>query len=114
MRFFTAALAATTMTATLMATPVLAQDGGYVGIAMPTQSSRAWISDGNSMVEQFEAAGYTTDLQYAEDDIPNQLAQIENMIVRGVDALVIASIDGTTLTSALETAAARGHPGDRL
>ena len=47
------------------------------------------------MVEQFEAAGYDTDLQYAEDDIPNQLAQIENMIVKGVDALVIAAIDGT-------------------
>jgi putative multiple sugar transport system substrate-binding protein len=110
MRFFTAALAATAMTATLMATPAFAQNGGYVGIAMPTQSSARWISDGNSMVEQFEAAGYTTDLQYAEDDIPNQLAQIENMIVRGVDALVIASIDGTTLTNALETAAAEGIP----
>ena len=44
---------------------------GKVGIAMPTQSSSRWISDGNSMVEQFEAAGYSTILQYAEDDIPN-------------------------------------------
>nr|WP_246018226.1 multiple monosaccharide ABC transporter substrate-binding protein [Pelagibacterium montanilacus] len=90
--------------------PVAAQDAGTVGIAMPTQSSARWISDGQSMVEQFEAAGYATDLQYAEDDIPNQLAQIENMIVRGVDALVIASIDGTTLTNALESAAAEGIP----
>lgn len=62
------------------------------------------------MVEQFRAAGYETDLQYAEDNIPNQLSQIENMIVRGVNALVIASIDGTTLTGALETAAAEGIP----
>ena len=53
---------------------------GTVGIAMPTKSSARWISDGNSMVEQFKEAGYETDLQYAEDDIPNQLAQIENMI----------------------------------
>jgi putative multiple sugar transport system substrate-binding protein len=110
MRFFMAALAATAMTASLMATPVFAQDKGTIGIAMPTQSSARWISDGHSMVEQFEEAGYSADLQYAEDDIPNQLAQIENMIVRGVDALVIASIDGTTLTGALETAAAEGIP----
>ncbi|MEM1398568.1 MAG: substrate-binding domain-containing protein, partial [Pseudomonadota bacterium] len=75
-----------------------------VGIAMPTQSSSRWISDGNSMVEQFEAAGYETILQYAEDDIPNQLAQIENMITNGVDVLVIAAIDGTTLSNALENA----------
>jgi putative multiple sugar transport system substrate-binding protein len=83
---------------------------GLVGIAMPTKSSARWISDGNSMVEQFEAAGYDTDLQYAEDDIPNQLAQIENMITKGVDVLVIAAIDGTTLSNALENAAAAGIP----
>ncbi|GAA6182043.1 MULTISPECIES: multiple monosaccharide ABC transporter substrate-binding protein [unclassified Shimia] len=77
---------------------------GTIGIAMPTQSSARWISDGNSMVEQFEAAGYETILQYAEDDIPNQLAQIENMITNDVDVLVIAAIDGTTLSNALENA----------
>jgi putative multiple sugar transport system substrate-binding protein len=62
------------------------------------------------MVAQFEAAGYETDLQYAEDDIPNQLAQIENMISQEVDALVIAAIDGTTLSNALENAAALDIP----
>lgn len=85
---------------------MVAQDKGTVGIAMPTKSSSRWISDGNSMVEQFEAAGYKTDLQYAEDDIPNQLNQIENMITKGVNVLVIAAIDGTTLSNALENAAA--------
>ena len=85
-----------------LATGVLAE--GTVGIAMPTKSSARWISDGNSMVEQFQAAGYETDLQYAEDDIPNQLAQIENMITKGVNVLVIAAIDGTTLSNALENA----------
>jgi putative multiple sugar transport system substrate-binding protein len=56
------------------------------------------------MVKQLEDAGYQTILQYAEDDIPNQLAQIENMITNGVDVLVIAAIDGTTLSNALENA----------
>lgn len=77
-----------------------------VGISMPTKSSARWISDGNSMVQQFKDAGYDTDLQYAEDDIPNQLSQIENMITKGVDVLVIAAIDGTTLSNALENASA--------
>lgn len=77
-----------------------------VGISMPTKSSARWISDGNSMVKEFTAAGYKTDLQYAEDDIPNQLAQIENMITKGVDVLVIAAIDGKSLSNALEDAAA--------
>lgn len=90
----------------LFAAQLVSAAESYVGIAMPTKSSSRWISDGNSMVEQFEAAGYKVDLQYAEDDIPNQLAQIENMIVKGVNVLVIAAIDGTTLSNALENAAA--------
>jgi len=93
---------ATTALVTTIASGVYAE--GLVGVAMPTKSSARWISDGESMVEQFEAAGYETILQYAEDDIPNQLAQIENMITNGVDVLVIAAIDGTTLSNALENA----------
>ena len=94
--------------ASVAATPSVASDKGFVGIAMPTQSSARWITDGHSMVEQFEEAGYETDLQYAEDDIANQLRQIETMILKGVDVLVIASIDGTTLSNALELAADSG------
>jgi putative multiple sugar transport system substrate-binding protein len=108
MRLLNVALAATALVASAFAVPSFAQDKGTIGIAMPTKSSARWISDGNSMVEQFKAAGYETDLQYAEDDIPNQLAQIENMITKGVDVLVIAAIDGTTLSNALENAAAAG------
>ena len=104
------ALFALATAATFIGAPsfVAAQDKGTIGIAMPTKSSARWISDGNSMVEQFTAAGYGTDLQYAEDDIPNQLAQIENMITKGVKVLVIAAIDGTTLSNALENAKASG------
>ncbi|WP_418138417.1 multiple monosaccharide ABC transporter substrate-binding protein [Marinomonas sp. RS-M-Aa-14] len=75
---------------------------------MPTKSSARWITDGDSMVKLFQDAGYKVDLQYAEDEIPNQLSQIENMIVKGVDVLVIAAIDGTTLSNALENADAAG------
>jgi len=85
-----------------------AQDKGAVGIAMPTKSSLRWISDGNELKAALEAKGYTVDLQYAEDDIPNQLAQIENMVTKGSKALIIASIDGTTLSAVLQQAADQG------
>ncbi|HWP19083.1 MAG TPA: multiple monosaccharide ABC transporter substrate-binding protein [Burkholderiaceae bacterium] len=91
-----------------LAQPVLAQDKGTIGIAMPTKSSSRWISDGENMVRYFREKGYKTDLQYAEDDIPNQLAQVENMITKGVKVLVIAAIDGTTLSNALQKAADKG------
>ncbi len=110
MKKYVTGLSALAISFGLLAAPAIAQDKGTIGIAMPTKSSARWISDGESMVKQFEAAGYTTDLQYAEDDIPNQLAQIENMITKEVDALVIAAIDGTTLSNALANAAALDIP----
>ena len=81
---------------------------GLVGIAMPTKSSARWIADGDNMVKVLQERGYKTDLQYADNDIPNQLAQIENMITKGDKVLVIAAIDGTTLSNALQKAADKG------
>lgn len=103
-------LIAAALFAVALLAPALAAAEGMIGISMPTRSSSRWISDGESMVEQFQAAGYQTILQYAEDNIPTQLAQIETMIGQGVDVLVIAAIDGTTLTGVLEDAAALDIP----
>ena len=85
-----------------------AEDKGTIGIAMPTKSSARWIADGDNMVKVLQAKGYKTDLQYADNDIPNQLAQVENMITKKEKVLVIAAIDGTTLSDALQKAADAG------
>lgn len=77
---------------------------GKVGLAMPTKSSERWVNDGNNMKKEFEKLGYTTDLQYAEDVVENQVSQIENMITKGAKAIVIASIDGEALTDVLQKA----------
>jgi putative multiple sugar transport system substrate-binding protein len=83
-------------------------DQKMVGISMPTKTSTRWISDGESMVKSFEELGYATDLQFANDDIPNQIAQIENMVTKGADVLVIAAIDGSTLSDVLGKAKEAG------
>ncbi len=77
---------------------------GKVGVAMPTQSSQRWIQDGANMKSVLESKGYEVDLQYAEDDIPNQISQLETMITKGCNVLVIASIDGESLTDVLKKA----------
>jgi putative multiple sugar transport system substrate-binding protein len=78
---------------------------GTVGIAMPTKSSERWVADGQNMAEQFQKLGYQTDLQYGDDVVQNQVSQIENMITKGVKALVIAPIDSSSLTDILQRAA---------
>ena len=104
-------LSALALAATMAATAVtgaFAQSKGTVGIAMPTKSSARWIDDGNNIVKILKERGYGTDLQYAEDDIPNQLSQVENMVTKGAKVLVIAAIDGTTLSDVLKQAKAKG------
>ncbi|AWB44446.1 sugar ABC transporter substrate-binding protein [Paenibacillus sp. CAA11] len=81
---------------------------GYIGLAMPTKSSERWVADGQNMARLFQEKGYKVDLQFAEDVVENQISQIENMITKGVDVIVIASIDGNTLTDVIAKAHAQG------
>ena len=79
-------------------------DGGLVGVAMPTKDLQRWNQDGTNMEAELKAAGYKVDLQYASNDIPTQVSQVENMISNGCELLVIASIDGDSLGTVLAQA----------
>lgn len=87
-----------------------APSGNKVGVAMPTKDLQRWNQDGSNMQAELEAAGYEVDLQYASNDVATQVSQIENMINGGCSALVIASIDGESLTTVLESAKSAGIP----
>ncbi|WP_086664802.1 multiple monosaccharide ABC transporter substrate-binding protein [Lentzea kentuckyensis] len=80
-------------------------EGALVGVTMPTRSSERWIHDGDNIKKALEEKGYKVDLQYAENDIPTQANQIENQITKGAKLLIVASIDGTAITSQLQQAA---------
>ena len=81
-----------------------------VGVAMPTQTSERWIADGDAVEKGLKEAGYKVDLQFAGDDIPTQQQQIDQMITKGADLLIIASIDGTALSNQLQAAADANIP----
>ena len=78
--------------------------GELIGVSMPTKDLQRWNQDGENMKKELEAAGYTVDLQFASNDIPTQVSQIENMIAGGCKLLVIASIEGDSLGTVLEQA----------
>ena len=90
--------------------PAACAEGDLVGVAMPTQDLQRWNQDGENMKEQLEAAGYSVDLQFAANDIPTQVSQIENMIANGCKVLVVASIDGDALGTVLAQAKEAGIP----
>lgn len=83
---------------------------GRVGVSMPSLSLERWERDGNNIAENLRALDFEVDLQFAQDDVQTQISQIENMITNEVEILVVAPIDGDTLTEVLELAYSQGIP----
>ena len=83
-------------------------EGELVGVSMPTKDLQRWNQDGAYMEEKLKEAGYEVELQYASNDVPTQLNQIETMIDDGCQVIVIAAIEGSSLGTALDKAAEKG------
>ena len=85
-------------------------EGETVGVAMPTKDLQRWNQDGENMKNLLEEAGYKVDLQFASNDVQQQLNQVTNMINSGCSVIVIAAIEGSSLGSALDLAKEKGIP----
>ncbi len=84
--------------------------GKTIGLAMPTQSSERWINDAANMKAKLEEKGYTVDVQFAEDDVTAQVSQLENLIAKKVDCLVVAAVDSSALVNTLAQAKEQNIP----
>ncbi|MCE0537899.1 sugar-binding protein [Kineosporia rhizophila] len=92
------------------AEPGVSVSGGKIGLAMPTTSSSRWVNDAENMAKQFELLGYEPLVEFAEDNVPAQVEQIQAMIDQGAEALVVAAVDGTALADVLSQAASKDIP----
>ena len=102
---------AATEAETEAATEATADAGGKkVGIAMPTKSLERWNRDGSYLEEQFKNKGYEVKLTYSDNKIDQQVKDIEGLIADDVDLLVIAAIDGESLTQVLSEAKEENIP----
>jgi len=75
-----------------------------VGIAMPTKSLERWNRDGEYLKSKFEEDGYKVELKYSDNDSNQQNNDIQGMIADKVDLILIAAIDGNTLSQTLADA----------
>ena len=83
-------------------------DGELIGVSMPTKDLQRWNQDGENMKAMFEAEGYAVDLQFASNDVQQQLNQVTNMINNGCKVVVISAVEGSSLGSALDLAKEKG------
>ncbi len=87
-----------------------AAGGNKVGIAMPTKSLERWNRDGSFLEEQFKSKGYEVKLTFSDNKIDQQVKDIEGLLADGVNLLVVAAIDGESLSQVLAQAKEQNVP----
>lgn len=86
--------------------------GKTIGFSMPDLASSFWISVTYGVEEQAKAAGARVVKVNAGGDAnaSQQIAQIQDLIQKKVDAIVIGATNGDALKAVVEQAAAAGIP----
>ena len=64
-----------------------------VGISFPSSTIRRWKDEGEYIKQLLEEAGYYVNLQYNDYDFDKERLNVENLIQKGCDLLIIRPID---------------------
>lgn len=98
---------------TLCASLLLTSMSGYakdvkIGMAIDDLRLERWQKDRDIFVKQAESLGASVFVQSANGNEETQMSQIENMINRGVDVLVIIPYNGQVLSNVIKEAKQEG------
>lgn len=85
-----------------------AEEQPFIGLAMHNQTETWTVQFAQTFVAAAEAAGCKVTVTDANATASNQVAQIEDMTVQGIDVLVVCPADYTALGNALKTATEAG------
>lgn len=81
-----------------------------IGISLPTKELARCLKDQEYLTNYLTEMGYKVEVQFGLGDPNVQVAQIENMITRGVDGLIISPMDAWSMTGIAELAHENGIP----
>lgn len=104
------ALAVGISMATFAAAPVLAQSKGLAAFSQAEMTNEWRVMNSKEMEEAWKAAGYDYAWTNAESDPAKQLADIEDLLARKPDILIVAPIEYEALAPVPGLAAAAGVP----
>ena len=85
-----------------------AELAGSVGVVLPTREEPRWIQDEARFRDAFEAAGVEVEILFSEGDSSRELANVQDLITRGVEVIIITPHDATAAAASAEAAADAG------
>ena len=77
---------------------------GSVGIVLPTREEPRWIQDETRFQDAFDAAGVEVEILFSEGDSAKERANVEDLITKGVQVIILTPHDGTAAAAAAEAA----------
>ena len=81
---------------------------GSVGIVLPTKNEPRWIQDETRFNDALTKAGYQVEILFSDGDSAKEKTNVESLITKGIQVLIICPQDGAAAAAAADEAAAAG------
>ena len=79
-----------------------------VGIVLPTKDEPRWIQDETRFNAALKTAGYTAEILFSQGSSAKEKENVEALITKGIQVLIICPQDGTAAAAAVEEAQKAG------
>lgn len=83
-------------------------DNIVIGLSMGTLRSERWVQDRDFIIERANELGAEVIVMSANEDPDTQVSQAENLILQGVDVLIVVAEDGEKASAIVDKAHAAG------
>ncbi len=81
---------------------------GSVGIVLPTKEEPRWIQDETRFNDLLTEAGYEVEILFSEGDSAKEKENVESLITKGIEVLIICPHDASAAAAAAEAAREAG------
>ena len=75
-----------------------------VGVALPQKTSENWVLAENLFKQDLAAAGFKSDVQFANNGVSEQQNQIQSMVTKGAKVIIVGAVDGGQVSSQVQAA----------
>lgn len=79
-----------------------------VGIILPTRDEPRWVQDEQRFRDAIADSNYTTEILFSQGSSANELQNVETLISRGIDVLIMSPHDGDAAGAAAKAASLEG------
>jgi len=92
-----------------VATEDSSSDGGVdIGIVLPTKEEPRWVQDEARFLAAIENTNYNVEVLFSQGDSAKEKQNVETLIAKGIDVLIITPQDGDAAAAAVQAAKEEG------